>query len=173
MSLAAQSSGSSVWSGNWCCSSIRVASIDKNKNSHRKITMTHTQTTHINSIALRMGKKGARPAGVGALASVLEKSATRLKQQKLQKCKQTIQITTFNVRILNRVGQLPKLTTSAVEHKIDIICIQEHIHAQRGYQISRYWQWMDASHCISMEKLYQCHGRRCRYTYWTKSVKIT
>ena len=25
------------------------------------------------------------------------------------------------------------------------------IHAQRGCQISRYWQWMDASHCISME----------------------
>ena len=36
------------------------------------------------------------------------------------------------------------------------------IHAQRGYQISQYWQWMDASHCISMEKLCQCHGRRCR-----------
>ena len=25
------------------------------------------------------------------------------------------------------------------------------IYAQRGYQISRYWQWMDASHCISMK----------------------
>ena len=30
-----------VRSGNYCCSSIRVASIDENKNSHRKITMTH------------------------------------------------------------------------------------------------------------------------------------
>ena len=111
--------------GNYCCSSIRVASIDENKNSHRKITLTHTQTTYINRIALRAGKKGACPAEVGALASVFEKSATELKQ-KLLKCKQTIQIATFNVRTLNRIGQLPELTASAVEHKIDIICIQEH-----------------------------------------------
>ena len=88
--------------------------------------MTHTQTTYINRIALRAGKKGARPAEVGALASVFEKSATELKQQKLLKCKQTIQIATFNVRTLNRIGQVPELTASAVEHKIDIICIQEH-----------------------------------------------
>ena len=62
--------------------------------SHRKITMTRTQTRSINRIALRAGKKGARPAEVGALASVFEKSATELKlKQKLLKCKQTIQIT--------------------------------------------------------------------------------
>ena len=88
--------------------------------------MTHTQTTCINRIALRAGKKGARPAEVGALASVFEKSATELKQQKLLKCKQTIQIATFNVSTLNRIGQLRELTASAIEHKIDIICIQEH-----------------------------------------------
>ena len=117
----------SVRSGNYCCSSIRVASIDENKNSHRKITMTHTQTTYINRIALRAGKKGARPAEVGALASVFEKLGPELKlKQKLLKCKQTIQIATFNVRTLNRIGQLPELTASAVEHKIDKICIQEH-----------------------------------------------
>ena len=34
--------------------------------------MTHTQTTYTNRIALRAGKKGARPAEVGALASVFE-----------------------------------------------------------------------------------------------------
>ena len=88
--------------------------------------MTHTQTTYINRIALRAGKKGARPAEVGALATVFEKSPTELKQQKLLKCKQTIQIATFNARTLNRIGQLPELTASAVEHKVDIICIQEH-----------------------------------------------
>ena len=87
--------------------------------------MIHTQTTYINCISLRAGKKGARPAEVGALASVFKKSATELKQ-KLLKCKQTIQIVIFNVRTLNRIGQLPELTASAVEHKIDIICIQEH-----------------------------------------------
>ena len=117
MNPAAERSELSVRSGNYCCSSIRVASVDENKNSHRKITMTHTQTTYINRIALRAGKKGARPAEVGALATELK--------QKLLKCKQTIQIT-FSVRTLNRIGQLPELIASAVEHKIDIICIQEH-----------------------------------------------
>ena len=88
--------------------------------------MTYTQTTYINHIALHTGKKGAHPTEVGALASVWEKSATELKQQKILKCKQTIQIATFNVRTLNRIGQLPELTASAVEHNIDTICIQEH-----------------------------------------------
>ena len=85
-----------------------------------------TQTTCPKRIALRAGEKGARPPGVGALASVFEKSATELKQQKLLKCKHTIQIATFNVRTLNRIGQLPELTASVIDHKIDIICIQEH-----------------------------------------------
>ena len=35
--------------------------------------MTHTQITCPKRIALRTGKKRARPAGVGALASVFEK----------------------------------------------------------------------------------------------------
>ena len=95
-----------------------MASIDENGNSHRKITMTHTQTTYINRIAFRAGKKGR-------VQLSFERSATEL-NQKLRKCKQTIQIATFNVRTLNRIGQLPELTASAVEHKIDIICIQEH-----------------------------------------------
>ena len=74
--------------------------------------MTHTQTTYTNRIALRAGKKGARPAEVGALASVFEKSATELKRSKLLKCEQTLQIATFNVRTLNRIGQLPELIPS-------------------------------------------------------------
>ena len=134
--------------------------------------MTHTQTTCINRIALRAGKKGARPAEVGALASVFEKSATEL-NQKLLKCKQIIQIATFNVRNLNRIGQLPELTASAVEHKIDIICIQEHLHSHRRYQISRNWQWIDAGDYIGMEKLCQCIGRRGGNAYRTKSAKNT
>ena len=57
---------------------------------------------------------------------MFEKSATELKQSKLLKCNQTLQIATFNVRTLNRIGQLPELIASAEEHKIDIICIQKH-----------------------------------------------
>ena len=38
----------------------------------------------------------------------------------------------FNARTLNRIGQLPEFTASAIDHKIDIICIQEHryIHSK-------------------------------------------
>ena len=87
--------------------------------------MTHTQTTCPNCIALHVGKKGARPAEVGALASVFKKSATEFKQ-KLLNWKRTMQITTFNVRTLNRIGQLPELTASAIDHNMDVICRQEH-----------------------------------------------
>ena len=81
--------------------------------------MIHTQTTRPNRIALHAGKKRA------CLAEV-EKSAAELKQQKLLKCKHTIQIATFNIRTLNRIGQLPELTASTIDQKINIICIQEH-----------------------------------------------
>ena len=59
--------------------------MDENKSSHRKITMTHTQTTCINRIALCTGKKGTHPAEVGALASVFEKSANRAQTTKITK----------------------------------------------------------------------------------------
>ena len=64
---------------------------------------------------------------------MFKKSATELKlKQKLLKCKRTIQIATFNVRTLNRIGQLLELTASARDHNIDIIYIQEHryIHSE-------------------------------------------
>ena len=99
--------------------------MDENKNSHRKINMTHTQTTCPTRVAFRAGKKGVRPADIGALASLFEKSATELKQ-KLLKCKRTIQIATFHFRTLNEIGQLPELTASAIDLNIDMICIQEH-----------------------------------------------
>ena len=34
---------------------------------------------------------------------------------------------TFNIKTLNRIGQLPELTASAIDHNIDIVCIQEHV----------------------------------------------
>ena len=73
-----------------------------------------------------------RPTGVGVVASVLEKSASELKlKQKLLKCKSTIQIVTFNVKIVDRIGQLPELTASAIDHDTDIICKQEHRYLHR------------------------------------------
>ena len=63
----------------------------------------------------------------GALASVFEKSATELKQ-KLLKWKRIIQIAIFNVRTLNRIGQLSELTASAIDH--NIICIHRYTHSE-------------------------------------------
>ena len=94
--------------------------------------MTHTQTTYSNRIDIRAGKKGERPAEFGALAFVFEKSALELKlKQTLLKCKRTIQIVTFNFRTLNRIRQLPELTALAIDHNVDIICIQEHRYSHR------------------------------------------
>ena len=102
--------------------------------------MTHTQTTCPNRIAFRGDTKEARPAEVGALASVFEKSATELKQN-LLKCKSSIQTATFNVITLNRMGQLPELTASA----IDIICIQEHRYTHSDDIIYHDTGWMLAT----------------------------
>ena len=79
--------------------------------------MTHAQTTCPNRIALHVGKTGACPAEFGVLTLVFEKSAIELKlKQKLLKCKSTTQTVTFNVRTLNRIGQQPELTASAIDH---------------------------------------------------------
>ena len=73
-----------------------------------------------------------RFAVVGALAPVFKKSATELKQkQKLLKCTSTIQIATFNVKTLNRIGQLLELTTSVIDHNVGIIYVQEHRYFRR------------------------------------------
>ena len=122
----------------------------KKKHSYRKITMTHTQTTCPNLITLRSDKKEARPAEVGALSPVFEKSVTELKlKQKLLNCERTIHIVTFNVRILNRIGQLPELTASVIYHNIDIICMQEHryIHNKdiKYHDTGNGWTFVSAS----------------------------
>ena len=53
-------------------------------------------------------------------------------KQKLLKCQRTIKIATFNVRTLNRIGQLPELIASAIDQDMDVICMQEHryIHSE-------------------------------------------
>ena len=112
--------------------------------------MTHTQTTCPNRIAFHVGKKGVCTAEVGVLAPVFEKSATELKlKQTLLKCKCTIQIVTFKVRTLNRIGQLLELTALAIDYNIDIICIQEHryIHSEdiKYHDTGNGWMLVSAS----------------------------
>ena len=142
-----------VRSGNYCCSSIKEVSIDENKNTaiERLPWLTLKPLVQIVSLFTQI-KKETHPAEVGALAPVFEKSAPELKlKQKLQKCKRTIQVVTFNIRTLNRIGQLPEPTASAINYNIDIICIQEYryIHSED----IKYQQWMDVSLSICMEKL--------------------
>ena len=81
-------------------------------------------------------KKGTHSAELGALVPVFEKLATVLKlKQKLLTYKSTIQLATFNVRTLNRIGQLPELAAFAIDHNKDIICIQEHRYNPREENI--------------------------------------
>ena len=55
----------------------------------------------------------------------------------------------FNVRTLNRIGQLSELTASVIDHDIDIICIQEHkyIHSDdiRYPDTGNGWTFVSAS----------------------------
>ena len=58
---------------------------------------------------------------------MFEKSDTELKLvQNLLKCK-------CNVRTLNRIGQLPELTASAVDPTKDIVCVQKHRYTHSEY----------------------------------------
>ena len=59
-----------VQSENYCYSFLGWGLWMRIKHSHKNITMTHTQTTCLNCIALCAGKKEAHPSEVGALAPV-------------------------------------------------------------------------------------------------------
>ena len=71
------------------------------------------------------------------------------KIQKILKCKSTIYIATFNVKSLKRIGQIPELTASAIDHNIDIICIQEHRYIHNEdiiyHVIGNGWTFVSAS----------------------------
>ena len=122
------------------------------KHSQGKITITHSQITCQNCIPLRAGKKELCPAEVGSLDPMFKKSATELEQkQKLLKCKSTIQIATFNVRTLNRIGQLPELTPYAIDHNMDIVCVQE-----RRYLQSEDIKYHDTGNGWTLVSTYAC-----------------
>ena len=97
---------------------------------------------------------------------LFEKSTTELKyKQKLLKCKSAKQIVTFNVRTLNRIGQLPELRASRIEHNRHSMGTRPQITSQwSSNKIPRYWQWVDVCLSISMEKLCQRRHRGCRNT---------
>ena len=92
-----------IQSGYYCYLSIRVASINE-KNIHRKIAWTLTQTARPNRIALHVSKQGMHSAEVGALTLEFAKSAAELKPN-LFVCKSIVNITIFNVRPLHTINQ--------------------------------------------------------------------
>ena len=111
--------------------------------------MTLIQTLFPNHITLQ--KQGACSAEVRALAPVFEKSSTEFKPEPKQlRCKNIVNIETFNDRTLNTVNQLPELTASADEHNIDTICIQEHRYYHSEQEIKYHdagkgWTFASAS----------------------------
>ena len=58
-------------------------------------------------------------------------------------------IATLNTRPLNRIGQLPELTATAIDHNVDIICIQEPIFLHREdikyHDTGNGWTFLSAS----------------------------
>ena len=112
--------------------------------------MIQTQITSPNHSALTVGKKGTRPVRVGALAPEFEKSATELKRKhNLLKFKSTIQIAKFNVGTLNRIANQLELTASAIDHDINVMCLQEHryLHSKdiKYHDTGNEWTFLSAS----------------------------
>ena len=68
----------------------------------------------------------------------------------LQRCKKSTLISTFNVRTLNTINQLPELVSSAIQLKADVICVQEHrfFHSDvklKYHDIGKGWWFISAS----------------------------
>ena len=88
----------------------------------------NNQTRKSCRIARHADYQGAR-IGVISQAPILEKKATdsliRLKPKFLKRSSK-ICISTFNIRTIKGEYQSSELVASAIEHNIDIICIQEH-----------------------------------------------
>ena len=64
-----------VWSGNYCCSSIKVTSVDENKNIHRKITKPKKVENNKENQCLKKKKKKKD------LQSVIESLTTPCKKE--------------------------------------------------------------------------------------------
>ena len=115
--------------------------------------MTQTQITCPNRITFSVGKKGACSAEVGALDPVFEKISRTQTKKKLLEYKSTIQIATFKVRSLKRLGQLPELTTSAIENNVDIGCVHNTDTIRVKIKIPLSLKWIDVCFGICLEKL--------------------
>ena len=111
------------------------------------MTITKSRTSY--RIACRAGYEGARSAVVPTLAQC-SKNQLQGHHTKLLECKKSTFISTFNVRTLNTINQLPELVSSAIELNINVICIQEHrfFHSDiklKHHDVGKGWTFISAS----------------------------
>ena len=93
--------------------------------SYRKTIMTHPQTRNSYRIDRCAGERGLR-AGVTIVAPDFDKFVTERNRRQPLKCKWTINLSTFNVRNLQSIKQMPELIAIAVTYHIDVINVQNH-----------------------------------------------
>ena len=91
--------------------------------ANERFMFMNVSTNFTYRIARRAVNQGARPANL--TRDAVEKSTTVSKAH-LLKCKQNINISSFNTRTLNDISQSGELTAGAVLHQHDAICDQEH-----------------------------------------------
>ena len=92
--------------------------------SYRETILTQPQTRNSYRIDRRAGQQGSR-TGVTVLAPDFDKFVTE-RNRRLLKCKRTINLSTFNIRILQSIKQISELIGIAVTYHIDVINVQEH-----------------------------------------------
>ena len=135
-----------------------------------KRIVTLIQTIDPNCITLHVGKQGVCSVEVRALTPVFGKSATK---PNLLRCK--IDIATYNLRILNTINQLLKLTAPAAKHNLDI-CMQEHRYyhseLELKYHVTKIVGHL-SSHLHGGGELSQCCYRRCKNASRSFYLKTT
>ena len=109
------------------------------KTANERLTWLETKP---NYITLQAGKQEVHSAEIWSLAPMFEKLAPEPKPN-LLKCKNIVNIATFNVTILKTTNQLNELTASASEHNIDIICVQEFSYYQSELDLKYHEPVMD------------------------------
>ena len=79
-------------------------------------TAPQQHQTHTNHITSRADKQDTPITNVVALKTISKKTTIEPRSKThLLKCKQTLNLATFNVRTLKTINQLPELTASAEE----------------------------------------------------------
>ena len=108
--------------------------------------MTHNTLTRSSRIVRRAENQGSRSAD----ARVLPQCSKNQLQNSLLKCKSQVIVSSFNVRTLNTLNQLPELVSSAIKFNIDVICVQEHrfFHDNlelKYHEVGKGWTFISAS----------------------------